>query len=107
MFLVALLEEPSTSDDTTDGTDKPDDAADTEIGLRSILAVTSYIPSIETARSKITSEMETMVLTGLATLVRYQCTREVVRRGDQRLRARLQHPATARQQPHVGVRSVQ
>ena len=70
MFLVALLEEPSTSDDTTDGTDKPDDAADTEIGLRSILAVTSYIPSIETARSKITSEMETMVLTGLATLVR-------------------------------------
>ena len=68
--LVALLEEPSTPDDDTVGIDKSDDATDSEIGLRSIRAVTSYIPSIETARSKITSEMETMVLTGLATLVR-------------------------------------
>lgn len=36
------------------------------ISLRSINAVAVHIPSIESARSKVTTEMESMVLEGLA-----------------------------------------
>ncbi len=39
------------------------------ISLRSVGAIAGHIPAIETARIKVTTEMETMVLTGLSTLV--------------------------------------
>jgi hypothetical protein len=41
-------------------------SAGKHIPLRSINAVAAHVPSIESARSKITSEMESMVLEGLA-----------------------------------------
>jgi conserved oligomeric Golgi complex subunit 5 len=41
-----------------------------EIPLRSVSAIASYIPFIEQSKDKITGEMETMVLTGLATTVK-------------------------------------
>lgn len=39
------------------------------IPLRSVNAVTAYIPAIEAARKQVTTEMESMVVSGLATLV--------------------------------------
>ena len=39
------------------------------IDLRSINAVTRYIPVIDSARSRVTAEMEFMVLSGLESLV--------------------------------------
>ena len=47
---------------------RPDPTTDT-IPLRSINAVATHVPFIEDARTKVTAEMESMVLTGLATLV--------------------------------------
>lgn len=41
----------------------------TGISLRSIDAVAAHVPFIEDARTRVTTEMETMVLTGLTTLV--------------------------------------
>jgi hypothetical protein len=41
------------------------------IPLRSINAVAVHIPSIESARSKVTTEMESMVLEGLAQVASY------------------------------------
>jgi hypothetical protein len=41
------------------------------IPLRSINAVAVHIPSIEYARSKVTTEMESMVLEGLAQVASY------------------------------------
>ena len=41
------------------------------IPLRSINAVAAHIPFIESARSKITTEMESMVLEGLAQVASY------------------------------------
>jgi hypothetical protein len=46
------------------------DNATTGIPLRSVHAVAAHVPFIEDARTKVTSEMENMVLTGLTTLVR-------------------------------------
>jgi len=40
------------------------------ISLRSVNAVVAHVPFIEEARTKVTNEMEIMVMTGLATLVR-------------------------------------
>jgi len=39
------------------------------IPLRSVNAVTAYLPAIEAARKQVTAEMESMVGAGLATLV--------------------------------------
>lgn len=39
------------------------------IPLRSIKVVLSYIPSLEAAHAQVTSEMESMVMSGLATTV--------------------------------------
>jgi hypothetical protein len=39
------------------------------IPLRSINVVATHVPFIEDARAKVTAEMESMVLTGLSTLV--------------------------------------
>ena len=41
------------------------------IPLRSVNAVATHIPFIESARSKITAEMESMVLEGLAQVASY------------------------------------
>ncbi|THH05820.1 hypothetical protein EW145_g4520 [Phellinidium pouzarii] len=70
--LVALLDpvvDPYSSDGHVDETTDVD-LENNEISLRSIRAVTGHIPAIEAARSKITTEMETMVMTGLASLNR-------------------------------------
>ncbi|KAI5123858.1 hypothetical protein M0805_005675 [Coniferiporia weirii] len=70
--LVALLDppaEPSSKDADVDDVYR-EDAETSEIPLRSIRAVTGHVPAIEAARAKITTEMETMVLTGLASLNR-------------------------------------
>lgn len=74
-LLVALLDAPSSDSfkislDDTENESDVDELVLNEIPLRSIRAVTGHIPAIESARTKITAEMETMVLTGLATLVR-------------------------------------
>ncbi|KAF7362065.1 Conserved oligomeric Golgi complex subunit 5 [Mycena venus] len=74
--LVALLDGPappasSAADDTVKNDHEA--AENTEesgagIPLRSINAVAAHVPFIEEARTKVTSEMENMVLTGLTTL---------------------------------------
>ena len=58
----------STADEIAQEED-PEDEAAREVPLRAIRAVTAHIPAIDDAREKITREMETMVLNGLATLV--------------------------------------
>jgi conserved oligomeric Golgi complex subunit 5 len=54
---------------------KPSDTAthstsDAEIPLRALNVVSAHVPFIEDARVRVTGEMESMVLTGLTTLVR-------------------------------------
>ena len=39
------------------------------IPLRSVNTVTAYLPSIDAARAQVTTEMENMVVSGLATMV--------------------------------------
>ncbi|EJD03176.1 uncharacterized protein FOMMEDRAFT_146834 [Fomitiporia mediterranea MF3/22] len=80
--LVALLDAPPDEGrpsnaleqgigaETTTQSPLDEDFEVTEIPLRSIHAVTGYIPAIESARTKISSEMEIMVLTGLGSLNR-------------------------------------
>ncbi|KAJ6603113.1 Golgi transport complex subunit 5-domain-containing protein [Mycena sp. CBHHK59/15] len=51
-----------------DGITANSEASVSSIPLRSIHAVASHVPFIEDARTKVTSEMENMVLTGLTTL---------------------------------------
>ncbi|KAJ6593688.1 Golgi transport complex subunit 5-domain-containing protein [Mycena capillaripes] len=75
--LVALLDgpaPPSSEDDTAknghadlEGMSNPEESG-ARIPLRSINAVAAHVPFIEDARTKVTSEMENMVLTGLTTL---------------------------------------
>lgn len=77
-YLVALLDgpaPPSSDDDTPrnghadlEGMSNPEESG-ARIPLRSINAVAAHVPFIEDARTKVTSEMENMVLTGLTTLV--------------------------------------
>ncbi len=45
------------------------DDLESRISLRSVNAIAVYVPYIEDARGKVTSEMENMVLTGLTSLV--------------------------------------
>lgn len=73
-------EQPSNSiqqSRNTDGTDDDESIASNDaenssagIPLRSIKAVAAHVPFIEDARAKVTNEMESMVLTGLTSLVR-------------------------------------
>jgi replication fork clamp-binding protein CrfC len=44
------------------------DDLESRISLRSVNAIAVYVPYIEDARAKVTSEMENMVLTGLTSL---------------------------------------
>ncbi|KAG1865830.1 Golgi transport complex subunit 5-domain-containing protein [Suillus subalutaceus] len=71
--LGALLDGPEETEDTP-GKDSPetDDgtapAMDTLVPLRSVKAAAAHIPFIEEAQSKVTHEMESMIMTGLSTL---------------------------------------
>lgn len=71
---VALLDAQEHNEQTAleDGEQNPSPNPElemVEVPLRSIRAVTDHVPAIENARNKITSEMESMVLGGLASLV--------------------------------------
>ncbi|KAJ7124926.1 Golgi transport complex subunit 5-domain-containing protein [Mycena epipterygia] len=77
--LVALLDGPPPSVSATENDPVKSAHTDTEgmaysetfgagVPLRSINAVSAHVPFIEDARTKVTSEMENMVLTGLTTL---------------------------------------
>ncbi|KAJ7078893.1 Golgi transport complex subunit 5-domain-containing protein [Mycena belliarum] len=75
--LVALLDgpKPPASPDESDAPNSAhssagphsEDSSD-RIPLRSISAIAAHVPSIEEARTRVTSEMENMVMTGLTTL---------------------------------------
>jgi conserved oligomeric Golgi complex subunit 5 len=69
-----LLEASSDVPEVISGGIHPADARLSPSGhipLRSINAVAVHIPSIESARSKVTTEMESMVLEGLAQVASY------------------------------------
>lgn len=71
---VALLDAPAQTDEARiedeEGAPNSIDELDcADVPLRSIRTVTDHIPAIESARNIITSEMESMVLGGLASLV--------------------------------------
>lgn len=75
-IIVALLDGPTSeaADSTptpvdTDHDEVPEDSNATYIPLRSVNAVAAHVPFIEDARTKVTAEMQAMVLTGLTTLV--------------------------------------
>lgn len=55
-------------DGQTAGEDSGNDAGE-RVPLSSIKAVAAHLPFIDAARSKVTTDMEAMVFTGLATLV--------------------------------------
>ncbi|KAJ7647511.1 hypothetical protein FB45DRAFT_893628 [Roridomyces roridus] len=66
--LVALLDGPAPpSGGDVEAINNTHDAA-TSISLRSINAVAAHVPFIEDSRTKVTSEMENMVLAGLTSL---------------------------------------
>ncbi|KAK7472882.1 hypothetical protein VKT23_000990 [Stygiomarasmius scandens] len=67
--LIALLDGDSNSstDSKALAPDSPEQLT-RKFHLRSIRAVAAYIPFIEDARTKVTNEMESMVMTGLTTL---------------------------------------
>ena len=63
---MSLLE--SSEDDIDQGRDNGS-ASLANIPLSSVKAVANYLPYIETARQRVTSDMEQMVINGLRTLV--------------------------------------
>ena len=73
VYTVALLDGPKDDKDNneivleSEAANIPSSLNNTS--LRSISAVEAFIPFLEEARSKVTNEMENMVLTGLTTLV--------------------------------------
>lgn len=69
-LLASLLDAPAPSSSReVDTSINGEDQYPEEIPLRAINAVTMHIPFIESAREKISLEMESMVLLGLASLV--------------------------------------
>ncbi|KAI0633283.1 Golgi transport complex subunit 5-domain-containing protein [Trametes polyzona] len=73
--LTALLDasnEPSAAgvsgDRTPGGEDNGNDGAEERVPLSAIKAVAAHLPFIDAARTKVTTDMEAMVFTGLATL---------------------------------------
>ena len=68
---VALLDDPNTEEvDPEDAAGTVSEDRDTNyIPLRFINAVAEHVPLVEEARTNVTAEMQTMVLTGLSTLV--------------------------------------
>lgn len=79
---VALLDGPNA--EAGEPGDVADDAVSSEdrdtnyIPLRSINAVAEHVPFIEEARTNVTSEMQTMVLAGLSTLVSQTQARSLI-----------------------------
>jgi len=74
--VVALLDgpkepHPGEQNGIVDRAQTHDNHSDATISipLRSINVVATHVPFIEDARAKVTAEMESMVLTGLSTLV--------------------------------------
>ena len=69
---AALLDSPISHRSSAEMTSFDENAADTSlmVSLRSINAVAAHVQFIEEARMMVTNEMENMVMTGLATLVR-------------------------------------
>lgn len=75
------MHQASLLDDSTPRPDSPTDSAhsahvsdrstsdEQTIPLRSVNAVTAYLPTIDAARTQVTAEMENMVVSGLATMV--------------------------------------
>lgn len=65
--IVSLLEPPSHSSDSS----VSDSATNANtVPLASVKAVATYLPYVESARQRVTSDMEQMVISGLRTLVR-------------------------------------
>lgn len=64
---MSLLEPTS----VTDSTPTPTTGGTATVPLSSIKAVSAYLPYIDSARERVTSDMEQMVITGLKTLVRF------------------------------------
>ena len=62
---MSLLQ-PSESGNSSDHSDDPSTLT---VDLASVKAVATYLPFIDNARSRVTSDMEQMVITGLRTLV--------------------------------------
>jgi conserved oligomeric Golgi complex subunit 5 len=72
---VALLDSPINQNLSQEGrshaeTSSFDGNTSVTVSLRSINAVAAHVQFIEEARTTVTNEMENMVMTGLATLVR-------------------------------------
>ena len=71
-YLASLLDTSTQSSLSASHEDPESDKdAGESISLRSINVVSAQIPAIENAREKVTSEMEIMVITGLANLVSF------------------------------------
>ncbi|KAL0580334.1 hypothetical protein V5O48_001671 [Marasmius crinis-equi] len=70
--LVALLDRPKDDNDDTETPRELEDPISTpsliQTSLRSVNAVAAFVPFLDDAKTKVTSEMENMVLTGLTTL---------------------------------------
>ncbi|KAH9940460.1 uncharacterized protein BXZ73DRAFT_98890 [Epithele typhae] len=67
--LTALLDAQTENfRSTSDGTMEADQTSGDRIPLSSIKAVASHLPFVDAARARVTSDMEAMVFTGLATL---------------------------------------
>lgn len=67
---VALLDSPISQNVSEDGRSHAEPNSFNESTVRSINAVAAHVQFIEEARTIVTNEMESMVVTGLATLVR-------------------------------------
>lgn len=78
---VALLDDPNAEEGESGdaaGIVLSEDRYTNYIPLRSIHAVTEHVPFVEEARTNVTAEMQTMVLTGLSTLVSQTLVRFLV-----------------------------
>ena len=89
---MALLDDPADPSNATESVNpesvdssvslsdpsNPSSYPESKFPLRSINVVDAFVPFIEESRRKVTSEMENMVLTGLATLVRFHVSLSVL-----------------------------
>jgi hypothetical protein len=100
---VALLDGPAPPAPSAEDAAVKDGHADLEgttnpeefgagIPLRSINAVAAHVPFIEDARTKVTTEMENMVLTGLTTLVSPSMSLPINTDVEYRINLCLHHP---------------
>jgi conserved oligomeric Golgi complex subunit 5 len=72
---VALLDDSNNASlGNASEEDVPNNSPRSAISLKSLDFVAKHLPFVEDARTKVTEEMESMVLTGLTTLVRATMT---------------------------------